>query len=155
MRYLYRERCCPLRNTSYHKSCTRAVAIVIMAEGKLDVKKLTQGCTCAPGNIPSRGPWALLSEFHKINATYISVTRSLQCCAPSREALTSLTPEMSTLMRSVSVITFADLLVWNIVLTFHVASYNCFLWRTTDSCWRTGLACFTRAPAPLLTAAFP
>ena len=43
---------------------------------ELGLKQLAQGCTCAPGNNPSRGPWALLSEFHLINAPHISVPQS-------------------------------------------------------------------------------
>ena len=35
----------------------RVIAIVIIIEGKLGLKKLAQGCTYEPGNIPSRGSW--------------------------------------------------------------------------------------------------
>ena len=36
---------------------THIIAMVIMTEGKLGLKQLAQGCTCAPGNTPSQGPW--------------------------------------------------------------------------------------------------
>ena len=53
---------------------TRAIANVIIAEGQLGFKQLAQGYICSPGNDPSRGPWALLSEFHLINVPNISTT---------------------------------------------------------------------------------
>ena len=71
------------------RTYTYAIAIVIMAEGKLGLKQLAQGCTCAPGNNPSRGPWALLSEFHLINAPPHFRYSIPSCCAPSREAGTT------------------------------------------------------------------
>ena len=44
--------------------------------GEARSEKLAKYCTYAPGNNPSRGPWALLSEFHLITAPNISVTQS-------------------------------------------------------------------------------
>ena len=74
---------CPLRSTNYPKSYNRVIAIAIMTEGKPGLKQLAQGCACAPGNNPSLGPWALLSDFHVINAPHISVTQSRHAVHPA------------------------------------------------------------------------
>ena len=70
----------PLRNTNYCKSYTHATAIVIIGEVKLGLKQLAQRFTCAPGNNPTREPWALLSEFYLTNAPHISLLNALMLC---------------------------------------------------------------------------
>ena len=76
-----------LSNTQHQlwRSYTHTMAIVIIAEEKLGLKQLAQGYTCAPGNNPSRGPWAKLIDFHLINAPHISVTQSLNAVNLARK----------------------------------------------------------------------
>ena len=80
---------CSLRGTNYQDS-TPLQSYRDYSREELRLKQLAQGCTCAPGNNPSRGPWALLSEFHHINAPHISVTQSLNPVLLSTEAVSTI-----------------------------------------------------------------
>ena len=74
----------PFCRTYYWKSYTRPIAIMNMAEGKLGWKQLAQGCTW---NNPSRETWALLSEFHLINASDIFDNQFVQTLHLTQEVV--------------------------------------------------------------------
>ena len=71
---------CSLRSIKYSRSYTRAIAIVIMANGGWvsNILPVLQVALCTPGNTPSRGPWALLVEFLLTNANFPNFRYSLK-----------------------------------------------------------------------------